>query len=98
MAPFLIIITLKQPETMIYEISYPDFNVVQLKKLIPASVVAEYDAMPSDTKEEQSIAKSWLKRYTGGMEWFTDDSPLFKAISTGTLKANGEHKVTFKTT
>lgn len=44
-----------------------------------------------ETKESRNI-KRYLKT-TFGEHWFTDDSPLYKAIESNLLECNGEHIV-----
>lgn len=76
-----------------YTIHYPEYGVTQEKVLIPHSIYTQYMSIPYETKEEQSIAKGWLKKQTGGKEWFTDKSPIYEAITTGIINCNGQHKV-----
>lgn len=76
---------------MIYIFTYPDYNVIQEKLLIShkkylmVNVIEDYDRM-----------KAALKKLTDSKEWFTDESPLYEAISTGILKCNGIHKCIVK--
>lgn len=78
----------------VYTFHWHASGVVQDKILLPASVYEQYMALPYRTKDEQKAAKKWLKGYVGRQEWFTDDSPLFRAIETGVCDANGIHRVT----
>lgn len=81
-----------------YKIYYHDYKITQYKVMIPHSIYDEYMQMPYETKDEQSEAKAWIKNKTKGKEWFTDKSQIFDAITTGTINANGKHKVTISKT
>jgi hypothetical protein len=77
----------------IYEFFYPDRNIKQKKILIPHEEYLKLKVLPDDSEEEEERKEGLLTKLTGGMEWFTDKSPLFDAINTGTINCNGTHPV-----
>lgn len=82
----------------LYNVEYPDLGVSQQKVLIDHSAYQEYLEMPYETKVEQEAAKKWLKKQTGGMEWFTEKSPFYEAITTGLYRANLKESIKLKIT
>lgn len=65
-----------------YEIYFPELGITQYKLLIPHS----------DWKEAYMLSdKKWdarIKYLTKGKEWFTEQSPYYKAISTEVYDCN----------
>lgn len=82
---------------MIYEFYFPESKVTQRLLLISHEVWKTYRAMPQDSNKQAKKAKAFLKEYTGESDhWFTDQSPLFEAITTGILDCNGKYKCQVK--
>lgn len=85
-------------ELGIYEIEYPDLGIKQIKKL-----VSHYQYL-----KDKSVFKKETPSYAYQIqlhgevynlnikEFFTDESPLYKAIETGTLECNGTYKCIIK--
>jgi hypothetical protein len=75
----------------VYKITYSDINVVQTKFMVPhslyLSIKAEADLLDPDGKKD--LFKKRIKEEFGSGEWFTDESPIGKAIHTGILDCNG---------
>lgn len=66
---------------------YPHSNVTQDKILVSHEEWLKIKAMPYDKNDKEDKAyKQAIKQLTGGLDWFTDRSPLYKAISTGVLE------------
>lgn len=80
----------------VYILEYPDLGIKQEKLLIDHSIYLEYLSLPYETKEEQSLAKQWLKSKTNGMEWFTERSPYFEAISSRKYNCNLKESINIK--
>lgn len=94
-------------ENMKYKITYQNNNFVQYKTLIPHNhfedvikpaqqKIADLESAQNKNNKEtiQKQIKD-LKRIIG-QDWFTDKSPLYKAITTGEIKLlphQGTHKV-----
>ena len=76
---------------MMYSIHYPEHKVIQQKIMIPDAIYREYKEMPSETEAQKKRGKKFLEYHTKGKLWFTDASPLARAIETGILEANGTH-------
>lgn len=94
---------------MEYEILYVDRNIRQRKHLISHSdyldvvkpnreIVYRYDAEKNLDKSKRTVseevyleAKHVLKGFP--QNFFTDQSPLYKAIQTGVLECNGRYDV-----
>lgn len=81
---------------MIYEIYYPDVNMKQEKILISHTDYLKFKVLPEDSKKIIQEKEKLEKITTKGLEWFTDKSPLYEAISTGILNCNGIYKCLIK--
>ncbi len=65
----------------LYQIHYPKSNVTQVKVLISHDEYLKAKAIIDDDEYKQA-----LKQLSGGREWFTDKSLIYKAITTGFYK------------
>lgn len=63
------------PILSVWEFYFPDRNIRQVKNLISHAVYKEANKIKDDDEH-----KRYMKRFG---EWFTDNSPYFKAIGTG---------------
>mgnify|MGYP001615428177 CR=1 FL=1 len=81
---------------MKYEFYYPHSEVTQSKLLIPHTEYLKFKVLPEDSGKEEKRKKKLEKEITQGKEWFTDKSPLFRAIYTGILNCNGIFKCKVK--
>lgn len=70
-----------------YEFYFPQYNVRQRKLLIKHT-----DWYKASLIMSEKLRKHRMKELTKDKEWFTDESPLFKAIQTQVLVCNGIHQ------
>ena len=71
---------------MVYKITYPDSGIIQYK------ICIDHNEWLDSKKLSENQQKKKLEYLSKGMEWFTDQSPLYFAIFTGILDCNGIHK------
>lgn len=75
---------------MTHEFTYRN-GLKQRKRLIRHSDYLAWKNLPETTEDEIELKVGAFKTITGGDEWFTDKSPYFDAIKSGTLNCNGTH-------
>lgn len=78
----------------LYQFTWHKSKVVQKKILVSHDDYLEWKSMPSETEEQENEKHKFWNQVTKGMEWFTDKSPYWEAVTTGTLNCNGIHHVT----
>jgi len=77
---------------MRYRFTYEN-GMSQILILIKHQDYLRFKYHPDDTEKIAKEKKTLEKQITSGQQWFTDESPLFKSITTGLLDCNGIHPV-----
>lgn len=74
-----------------YGILYAKSKVYQEKILISHDRWRIWRGMPEGAVHEKAAKDAYLFDITEGEQWFTDQSPIYDAISTGILDCNGKY-------